>query len=213
MFIKSLRQLPSKLDLFLLAGDLVNRGNPRSISPIVEKLKEAKPECPIVACFGNDEYDSIKETLRTQAQNTIIFLDDELKTFTIRGKQVSIIGSRGVLDHPTFWQSRNIKGIRELYTKRVDTLDSLFETAKTISPYTILLTHYTSTYVTLKGEEQRDFAQMGSQRVEEVLKRHSPWLTIHGHAHRGQRKAQLGKVHVYNVALPLNREIVIIRKS
>jgi Icc-related predicted phosphoesterase len=211
LFIKSLRQLPPKLDLFLLAGDLVNRGNARSITPIVAKLKEANLECPIAACFGNDEYDTIKDTLRTQTQDTITFLDDELLTLTIRRKKVSIIGSRGVLDHPTFWQSRNIKDIREQYTKRVETLDMLFEEAKTLSSYIILLTHYTSTYASLKGEMRRDYAQMGSKRLENLLKRHSPKLAIHGHAHQGLRKARVGKVQVYNVALPLNRQIVVIR--
>lgn len=213
LFIKSLRQLQSKLDLFLLAGDLVNRGNLRSFQPILNKLNKAKLDCPIVACFGNDEYDSIQETLRTQGEGTITFLDDELMTLTIRGKKVSIVGSRGVLDHPTFWQSRNITGIQEIYTERVNTLDSLLEEAKRISSFTILLTHYTSTFATLKGELQRDYAQMGSQRVEELLKRHSPNLAIHGHAHRGLRKTQLNKVRIYNVALPLNRQIVVIKTA
>ncbi|MHA2405196.1 MAG: metallophosphoesterase family protein [Candidatus Hermodarchaeia archaeon] len=211
LFIKSLRQLPPKLDLFLLAGDLVNRGNARSITPVVEKLKEANLDCPIVACFGNDDYDTIKDTLRTQAKDTITFLDDELLTLTMRRKKVSIIGSRGVLDHPTFWQSRNIKDIREQYTRRVETLDMLFEEAKTLSSYIILLTHYTSTYASLKGELRRDYAQMGSQRLETLLKRHSPKLAIHGHAHQGLRKVRVDKVQVYNVALPLNRQIVVIR--
>ncbi len=177
----------------------------------MEKLKEANIDCPIVACFGNDDYDSIKDTLRSIGRDTINFLDDELMTFTIRGKKVSIIGSRGVLDQPTFWQSRNIKGIRELYSERIVTLDSLFEEAKAIDSYTILLTHYASTYVTLQGETQRDYAQMGSQRVEELIKRHSPKLAVHGHAHQGLRKTKLEKVHVYNVALPLNRQIVVIK--
>jgi len=118
-----------------------------------------------------------------------------------------------VLDHPTFWQSRNIKGIHELYSERVVTLDSLLEKAKTISRFTILLTHYTPTYITLKGEIRRDYAQMGSQRVEELLKHHSPKLAIHGHAHSGLKKAQLNKVRIYNVALPLNRQIAIIKNS
>lgn len=189
----------------------MNRGNQQSIDPAINKLNEARLDCPIVACFGNDDYDSIKDSLRRKGQGKIVFLDDELITLTIRDKKVSIIGSRGVLDHPTAWQSRNIQDIRELYTKRVITLDSLFEKAKTISSFIILLTHYTSTYITLKGEVQRDYAQMGSQRIEELLNRHAPKLAIHGHAHRGLRKVHLNKVLVYNVALPLNRQIVIIK--
>ncbi len=211
LFIKSLRELPSKLDLFLIAGDLVNRGGFRGMAPLVEKLVEANLKCPVIACFGNDDYDSIKDSLRTTAGDRITFLDDELITFTIRGKLVAVLGSRGVLDQPTFWQSRNLQGIREVYTKRVKKLDRLLGKAKAQTPYVILLTHYTPTFKSLKGETQRTFAQMGSQRVEALITKHSPMLAIHGHAHRGLRKVKLDSVQVYNVALPLNRQIVTIK--
>jgi Icc-related predicted phosphoesterase len=116
-----------------------------------------------------------------------------------------------VLDQPTFWQSRNIKGIREHYTKRVTTLDTLITKARNKTPYTILLTHYTPTFLTLKGETQRAFTQMGSKRVEELLVKHSLPLAIHGHAHRGLRKVKVANTRIYNVALPLNRRIVQIK--
>jgi len=35
-----------------------------------------------------------------------------------------------VLDQPTYWQARNVKGIRDIYTKRVATLDKLLAKAK-----------------------------------------------------------------------------------
>ncbi len=211
LFIKSLRELHSKLDLFLIAGDSVNRGGFRGMAPLVEKLVEAKLKCPVIACFGNDDYDSIKDTLRKTAGDMVTFLDDELTTFTIRGKTVAVVGSRGVLDQPTFWQARNVQGIRELYEKRVKKLDRLLGKAKAQTPHVILLTHYTPTFKSLKGETKRSFAQMGSQRVEALLIKHSPMLAIHGHAHRGLRKVKLDSVQVYNVALPLNRQIVTIK--
>lgn len=79
--------------------------------------------------------------------------------------------------------------------------------------HVILLTHYAPTYVTLRGETQRAYTQMGSKRVEELLKNHSPLLAVHGHAHRGIRKGRVGITQVYNVALPLNRQIVSIKPS
>lgn len=211
LFIRSLHQLPSKFDLLLFAGDLVNRGNSHALIPLIEKLKTQKITCPIVSCFGNDEYDSIKDTLRATANDVLTFLEDELKSFTIKGKEITVIGSRGVLDQPTYWQLRNIEGIRETYTKRVETLDRLLTKAKSISPYTVLLTHYAPSFVTLKGERQRAFSQMGSSRVEQLLAKHTPRLAIHGHAHQGLRKAKLGNVRIFNVALPLNRQIAIIK--
>ncbi len=190
---------------------MVNRGNSRAIIPLLEKLKLQKIACPIVSCFGNDEYDSIKDTLRAATNEVITFLEDELKAFTIKGKQITVIGSRGVLDQPTYWQARNIEGVRETYTKRVETLDRLLTEAKSISPYTILLTHYAPSFVTLKGETQRAYPQMGSTRVEQLLVKHAPKVAIHGHAHRGLRKAKLDNVRIFNVALPLNRQVAIIK--
>ncbi|MDO8055642.1 MAG: metallophosphoesterase [Candidatus Hermodarchaeota archaeon] len=211
LFIKSLRQLPVKLDLMLIAGDLVNRGGYRGIASLTQKLLEENITCPVVACFGNDDYDSIKGALRDTARDAIIFLDDEMTTLTIRGEDVAIVGSRGVLDQPTYWQARNVKGIRDIYTKRVATLDKLLAKAKAQTLQTILLTHYTCTFKTLKGETQRAYAQMGSKRVEELLIKHEPMLAIHGHAHRGIRKVMVNKVPVFNVAIPLNRNIVQLK--
>jgi Icc-related predicted phosphoesterase len=195
----------------LIAGDLVNRGSYRGIATMTQKLLEENITCPVVACFGNDDYDSIKDALRDTARDAIIFLDDEKTTLTIRGKDVAIVGSRGVLDQPTYWQARNVAGIRETYTQRVKTLDELLTSAKTQTSQTILLTHYTSTFKTLKGETQRAYAQMGSRRVEELLVKHEPMLAVHGHAHRGVRKVRVNQVPVFNVALPLNRRIVQIK--
>jgi len=149
--------------------------------------------------------------MRDTARDAIIFLDDEMTTLTIRGKDIAIVGSRGVLDQPTYWQARNVAGIREVYTKRLETLDELLAKAKTQTPQTILLTHYTPTFRSLKGETQRAYAQMGSKRVEELLIKHEPMLAIHGHAHRGVRRVMINNVPVFNVALPLNRTIVQLK--
>ncbi|MFX0168806.1 MAG: metallophosphoesterase [Candidatus Hodarchaeota archaeon] len=211
LFIKGLRQLPAKLDLMLIAGDLVNRGSYRGLAAIIQKLVEHKISCPVVACFGNDDYDSVKESLRASARDAIIFLDDEMTTLTIRGNDVAVVGSRGVLDQPTYWQARNVAGIREAYTQRVTKIDALLASAKAQTPQTILLTHYTPTFRTLKGETRRVYGQMGSKRVEELLIKHTPMFAIHGHAHRGVRRVMVNEVPVYNVSLPLNRTIVLLK--
>ena len=172
---------------------------------------EAKIQAPIFACFGNDDYDSTKETLRDIAHDQITFLDDEIAIITVKKKRVGIVGSRGVLDRPTFWQARNLQGIRELYTKRIRKLDHLLAKAKAEADYTVFLTHYTPTYLTLQGETQRLFAQMGSKRIEKLLFKHSPTLVVHGHAHHGKKQVALNNVQIFNVALPLNRRIVKIK--
>jgi Icc-related predicted phosphoesterase len=208
LFLESLSQMPSSPSLFLLAGDLVNRGNPQAIHPLTEQLEELN--CPIFAIFGNDEYDMIKEELRSITDGIITFLDDEMSIISLNGQQVAIVGTRGVLDQPTFWQSRYVKGIRKRYTRRVKTINTLLTKASAEAEHTILLTHYAPSFVTLGGEMQRALPQMGSRRIEQLLKQHNPTLAIHGHAHYGLKQGLLGTTHIYNVALPLHKKIVLI---
>lgn len=210
LFIESIRHLPENLDFFLLAGDLVKSGRHRAMQPLVEQIVAAELGCPIFAVFGNDDYDSIKEKLQAIASETITFLDDELVSITIRGTRIAIVGSRGVLDQPTYWQSRNIPRIRKQYTDRVTHLSKLLAKASSQADYTILLTHYAPTYVTMRGEYNRAFKQMGSQRVESLLRRYKPTIAIHGHCHNGQKQGVVGIVPIYNVAIPLNGKIVLI---
>lgn len=211
LFVKSLGRLREPLDLFLFAGDLVNRGNYSAMRTLLAKLKSAKLTCPFYACFGNDEFDTVKDTLRNIAKGVITFLDDELVIAEIgEAGSIGIVGSRGVLDQPTFWQARNVPGIQEHYTTRVGRLKKLLEEARSRADYSILLTHYACTFASVEGEPQRAFPQMGSQRVESLLRQYVPTLAIHGHAHRGRKQAVVGGVPVYNVALPLQGEIVII---
>jgi Icc-related predicted phosphoesterase len=208
LFEKGLNQLPNSPALFLLAGDLVNRGNVDAIEPLSERLAELN--CPIFAVFGNDEYDSIKEELRKRTKGVITFLDDEVKITSINGARLAIIGTRGVLDQPTFWQSRYVKGIRNRYTKRVKVLGTLLAEAKSEAEHTILLSHYAPTFKTLSGEMRRALPQMGSRRVERLLKRFNPTMAIHGHAHQGLKQGLVNTTPIFNVALPLRRKIVLI---
>jgi Icc-related predicted phosphoesterase len=202
--------MPTNIDLFLIAGDIVYRGNSQGMKPFIDTLASKQLSCPIYAVYGNDDYDSIKEELREIAGDTLTFLDDEFIIETIESSTVAIIGSRGVLDQPTYWQARYVPGIRKRYTARVSKLNKLLTEAKKQADYTILLTHYTTTYATLRGEVKRIYAQMGSRRVEKLLLRHHPSLSIHGHAHRGKKQVKIHKVPIFNVALPLHKEIVVI---
>ncbi len=194
--------------MLLLAGDLVNRGNVDAINPLTELLAELN--CPIFAVFGNDEYDTIKDELRRRTKDVITFLDDEMRITSLNAERVAIVGTRGVLDQPTFWQSRYVKGIRNRYTRRVKTLDTLLAKASSEAEHTILLSHYSPSFKTLSGEMRRALPQMGSRRVEALLKKHNPTLAVHGHAHQGLKQGLVGTTPIFNVALPLRKRILLI---
>ena len=154
--------------------------------------------------------DTIKDELRSITEGTITFLDDEMTVISINGLRVAIIGTRGVLDQPTYWQSRYVKGIRDRYTRRLKKLNTLLAKASSEAEHTILMSHYAPTVVTLDGEMRRAPSQMGSRRVEQLLKQHNPTLAIHGHAHEGLKQGLVGTTPILNVALPLHERIVLI---
>jgi Icc-related predicted phosphoesterase len=124
----------------------------------------------------------------------------------IRGETVGIVGSRGVLDQPTYWQSLNLRNIKETYQKRLQDLRT--QVLDLSTKYRILVTHYAPTYSTLKGENERAYKYMGTSKLESILSQIPLDLIIHGHAHCGTASGYLGLNPVYNVALPLNKEII-----
>jgi len=206
-FVKSLEEMKVSPDLFLLAGDMIHIGEIEEYKKISDSLSQ-KISCPIVACFGNTEFQELREKIR-KISPKIKFLDDESILLNIKGMQIGIVGSTGSLDVPTSWQRRNIPNIRRIYVERSRTIDKLL--ARLISAdFRILLTHYSPTYKTLEGENPLFYGSLGSLMLEKVLITRKPNLAIHGHAHKGIRLAWVDRVPVFNVAFPANKRIVVI---
>ena len=208
-FVKALEDMHVKPDLFLLAGDMVERGS------IEEELKEyrkvynalfGKVSCPIIACFGNTEFTEYRERIKQEIKE-VRFLDDQSVQLTISGTPIDIFGTTGSLDEPTRWQRLNIPNIMKIYQSRYQLADTHF---KRYLGYKILLTHYAPTYKTLEGENPRFYTNLGSRVWENILIQRKVNLVIHGHSHRGSKFAWVDSVPVFNVAFPVNKKIVII---
>ncbi len=206
-FISAMDRIPEP-DLMLICGDIVYRGRHKEVRR-VESIIESRISCPVIGCPGNEEYD-MEEVKRYS--EIIHFLQDEGVKLRIDGRTVGIVGSKGSLDEPTWWQKRNIPGIEEEYRRRVGKLKYLLE--EMTADIKILMTHYAPTYFTLKGEKRDAFSMLGSVRIEEIIRETMPNLVIHGHAHRGMRYGEIAtlfrNIPVYNVALPLNHRITSI---
>ena len=68
--------------------------------------------------------------------------------------------------------------------------------------------HYAPIRGTVEGEPPEIFPFLGCSRLEEPLNRYPVTAVFHGHAHRGSPEGRTGGgVPVYNVALPLMRQI------
>ncbi|MCC5994133.1 MAG: metallophosphoesterase [Candidatus Aenigmarchaeota archaeon] len=207
-FIKSLESFSEKVDLILLAGDMVERD---TLEKEVEEYRKiynsffGKFFVPIVAVFGNTEFEEYRERIKKEVG--IRFLDDQSIELKIEEKSVLIFGTTGSLDEPTRWQKTHLPNITQIYKARVEKARSCLKSYK---GFKILLTHYAPTYKTLEGENPLFYSNLGSLEMEKVILETRPNLVIHGHAHLGKRFAWIDTVPVYNVAFPANKNLVII---
>jgi Icc-related predicted phosphoesterase len=206
-FLDSLNKLAIKPDLFLLAGDIIERGKVDEFEKVYNTIV-GKVDCPIISCFGNNEFAQIRDVLKEKFKK-IKFLDDESTIINVKGVEIGIVGSIGSLDVPTTWQKKNIPNIEAIYKRRIELIDSLLLRLLPIKTR-ILLLHYSPTYKTLEGENPIFYGSLGSSKMEEVLINRSPEIVIHGHSHKGKKFAWIDRVPVFNVAFPLNKEIVVI---
>lgn len=208
LLLESLKKAPD-FELMLLAGDLVLRNDFSQISRLLETIRNFYGG-PIIACFGNEEFDESLQAYKKYDE--IVWLHDESKTLEIGGSTLGIIGSRGALDRPTFWQRKNIRGIYETYAKRIKLIDDLLEALKSKKPdVTVVLTHYAPTYKTLVGERPSAWPEMGSERLESLIAKHQPDAWIHAHGHASIKpETSIGKTLIVNVSLPARLQITIL---
>ena len=195
-------------DLLLFAGDMYEFQAPEVYGLIIDFLKLRKWTCPIVAVFGNREFEEDRDDIKKIAKKRITFLDDQSKIFKIGGKKVGIVGSEGSLDVPTWWQFNHISGIKDEYKQRVEIIGGLLADLKCDTK--ILLTHYSPTYKTLKGESKGLYSVLGSENLEKVLVDTNTNFAVHGHAHFGIPLAFVESVPVFNVSLEINKGFVNI---
>ncbi|MFX1521356.1 MAG: metallophosphoesterase [Promethearchaeota archaeon] len=217
-FSSAMEKLKDKsFDLFILAGDTINKGFIKGFTLVVEVLNEYI-KCPIIACFGNEDYIQLEEKFFARFGGYTSFLNDSSSIFHIKDKKIGIIGTRGVLDKPTSWQAANIPNILEIYEQRLHMIDTLlndFESKKLSKEldYSILISHYAVGYSLLLGEKPQAYPLLGSSRLEKILSRHEnlPTVVIHAHAHNATKfRTELGPHTLFNVSFPATRSITCI---
>lgn len=206
LFLRALDRLSVKPSLLLITGDMINRGDLNEFNKVYNAFF-GKINCPIVSCFGNNEFQELRPTIKSKYPD-IKFLDDEAAVLDIGGVEVGIVGTTGSLDTPTPWQRANVPNVEQLYQSRVALVDRFLQRMRT--QLRIALMHYSPTYKTLEGENPRFFGSFGMQAFENVLNQRKPSLVLHGHSHHGMKMAWVDSVPVFNVSLPANRDIVII---
>jgi len=195
-------------DILLLGGDIYEYRSPEIYGLFLDFIKLRKWECPIIAVFGNREFDEDVDDIKKICKKRITFLDDESFKIKIKNEKVGIVGTRGSLDIPTWWQWKNVSGIKKTYKERVELIRNLLNNLET--DIKILLSHYSPTYKTLKGEDPRIFGGLGSEKYEKVLVDTKTTFAVHGHAEYGTPLAFVDSIPIFNVSFNINKKIVEI---
>jgi len=200
-----------KASLVIWAGDMVERGRVEALRPVLEATQRKCPRAQIVAVFGNEEYMD-REHEFARAYDNVVWLNDSYIVVEEKGKSIAIYGSRGALDRPTRWQRRNIPGIETIYKRRAERMKTVLSRLRNRTDIVIVVTHYAPTYLTLEGEKQEIWPELGSRAVEKALLKARPDIAIHGHAHNSRRlEAMLDGIRVLNVAFPARKDVTIVK--
>ena len=205
VFRESAENIPNP-DLFLLAGDIIKKGDIYFLPRILGIL--SKFSCPKIACFGNEGYAEIRENIISSTRPGIRWLDEESVVLDIKGKKIGISGSAGSLERPTHWQNVNIPDIREQYEKRRLNMYSMLAGMK--ANFKIAMMHYSPTHETLRGENESSWPWLADSVMGKTIARALPDIVVHGHAHKGNAKGFISRVPVFNVSLPARGEITMI---
>jgi Icc-related predicted phosphoesterase len=199
--------LADHADLFLLAGDLTQRGRPEEAKVLAEELRGVG--VPTVAVLGNHDYNSDEQDEITEVLERagLRVLEGEAVVLEIGGRRVGIAGSKG-FGGGFAGASASEFGEPEMkgFVGHTRTLAGRLERALAglQADRRIVLLHYSPVAETLSGEPREIYAFLGSYLLAQAVDRVGADLVLHGHAHRGSRDGTTpGGVPVRNVAAPV----------
>jgi Icc-related predicted phosphoesterase len=194
-------------ELVLLAGDLTAHGEPDEAVVLADACRLLS--VPVVAVLGNHDWHANRrdEVVAALAAGDIAVLDPGHVVIEVEHGSIGIAGVKGFVGGfpgssiPDFGEPL----LREVYraaTEEVEALDRELDEIADCS-VRIALLHYAPTIATIEGEPEGIWSMLGSSRLAEPIKRHRVDIVLHGHAHLGAFEGRIGRVPVYNVAVPV----------
>src|SRR5438270_8776599 len=164
-------RLRDDADVFVLAGDLTNYGQPAEMEPLLNVLVRLR--VPTVVVLGNHDYESGKEEELTRmiVASGIKLLDGsayERDGVGFAGTKGFIGGfGRGVL---TAFGEREIKRIVQSTIDETLKLERAMSQLRTEKRVVVL--HYAPIVATVMGEPPEIYPYLGTSRLAEVIDRH-----------------------------------------
>jgi len=202
-----LADLARDADLFLLAGDLTQRGRPEEAKVLAAELDGLG--VPTVAVLGNHDYHSGDQDAVTKVLEDagIAVLEGSAVVVGVGDRHVGVAGTKGFGGG---FAGASASGFGEpemkAFVSRSRKLARGLERALAglRADRRIALLHYSPVAETLAGEPRELYLFLGSYLLAEAVDRSGADLVVHGHAHRGSPSGMTpGGVPVRNVAMPV----------
>ena len=190
LFEKSLENLECP-DIFLLAGDIVNRGKSEGYSIVVDAIDSFFGNVPIIACFGNEDYNMFhnENQILELVGKRVTFLDNSSVSLPIGDTAIGIIGISNITE-----RVKDVSSIRAIFDEQSKWISRSIEELADNTTELVVLSHYSPL-----SENDSTF----SWWFKEAIKNHKPSFIVHGHVHEPiENKIVVESTPVYNVALP-----------
>ena len=189
LFERSLLEI-EKPDVFLFAGDIVNRGKANEYPVVVDAIDSVHGRVPIIACFGNEDNELYHEhQIIELIGDRVTFLDDATVSLSIRDSILGVVGVSIVKE-----KVKDVETMQAIFEGRARKISNFLHELTDVSDYTVVLSHYSPLVET---------ETVFSWWFEKAVKNIRPSLIIHGHVHNSSRnRVVVESTPVYNVALP-----------
>jgi Icc-related predicted phosphoesterase len=195
----------AEADVIMLAGDLTTDGEPAEAEVLADVCRTL--EMPVFAVLGNHDHhlqkeDEIAEILRRAGVDVLV---RDCAVREVNGIEVGVVGTKGFVGGfagsaiPDFGE----RLLRDVYAETTEEARAIGRGLRRVShcPLRIVLLHYAPIIDTLDGEPAGIHAFLGSSRLANPIQEYRPDVVLHGHAHAGSFKGEIGDVPVYNVAV------------
>jgi Icc-related predicted phosphoesterase len=154
---------------------------------------------PIISCFGNEEFQDVRQEILNLTKGRITFLDGKSAVVEVAKSRLGLIGAPAPTDFRGGKRDINKIGLREIYESRAKHLSKLVRKTAAEADYSILLMHYSPLSESIDDSDVSEYSGWISKTIEDV----QPDVVIHGHLHRATRlEVLIGKTRIINVAFP-----------
>ncbi|HVI10656.1 MAG TPA: metallophosphoesterase [Candidatus Binatia bacterium] len=198
-----LNRVRDEADVFVVAGDLTNFGNPEEMEPLLNAFLRVR--VPVIVVLGNHDYESGRqdELMRMMTAAGVKVLDGS----TYQRDGIGFAGTKGFVGGfgrglLTPFGEPEIKNFVRAGVDEAMKLERAMSQLRTEKRIVVL--HYSPIPGTVEGEAREIYPFLGSSRLAEVVDRHGATLVLHGHAHNGRTDGNTTSgIPVHNVAITL----------